>query len=140
MKIFNISRAFKENFTAKIFIVIALLIIIISISFTTFFINQQNKAINESLIREGELLTRMLAYNGRLGVFAENENLLKDPMEGIMQNRDVVRVRVLNYDGILLKENQKPSWDASSESSDKDNTSLRKVTYHLHSRWLEESP
>ena len=131
MKIFNISRAFKENFTAKIFIVIALLIIIISISFTTFFINQQNKAINESLIREGELLTRMLAYNGRLGVFAENENLLKDPMEGIMQNRDVVRVRVLNYDGILLKENQKPSWDASSESSDKDNTSLRKIIGYL---------
>ncbi len=127
MNIFNISKAFKENFTAKIFIAIALLIITISVSFTTFFINQQSNAIKESLVREGELLTRMLAYNGRLGVFAENENLLKDPVEGIMQNGDVVRVRVLNYEGNLLRENQKPSWNAFHESADRENTRTRKI-------------
>ncbi len=127
LRILNISKAFKENFTAKIFIVIALLIIIISVCFTTFLIRQQSKAVKESLIREGELLTRMLAYNGRLGVFAENENLLKDPVEGIMQNRDVVRVRVLNYEGILLKENRKSSWETFPESSDYENSRMKKT-------------
>jgi signal transduction histidine kinase/CheY-like chemotaxis protein len=98
----NLIKNFRENFTARIFVVIALLIIIISVSFTVFFIRQQINFRKESLIREGELLARMLAHNGRLGVFAENENLLKDPIEGIMHNKDVLRVRVVNHDGKLL--------------------------------------
>ncbi len=127
MKSLNVTKALKENFTAKIFIAIALLIIIISVSFTTFFINQQMKDIKESLIKEGELLTRMLAHSGRLGVFAENENLLKDPVEGIMQNGNVVRVRVFNYEGTLLKDQRKQVWKSYHESVHNENPHLWNV-------------
>jgi signal transduction histidine kinase len=105
----NLIKNFRENFTTRIFVVIALLIIIISVSFTAFFIRQQTNSRKESMIREGELLARMLAHNGRLGVFAENENLLKDPIEGIMHNKDVLRVRIVNHDGKLLGDQLKPS-------------------------------
>jgi len=109
MRSINLIKNFRENFTTRIFVVISLLIIIISVSFTVFFIRQQVNFRKESLITQGELLARMLAHNGRLGVFAENENLLKDPIEGIIHNKDVLRVRIVNHDGVLLGDQLKPS-------------------------------
>jgi signal transduction histidine kinase/CheY-like chemotaxis protein len=44
-----------------------------------------------------------------------------------MQSRNVVRVRVLNYEGILLKEHRKQAWETSHESLDNENSHLRKV-------------
>ncbi len=113
MKSFNVIRKYRENFTSKIFVVIALLIIIISVSFTAFVILQQSNSRREALINEGELLARTLAYNGKLGVFAENEDLLKDPVEGILQNRDVLRARVVSYEGNVLVDQLRPDRETS---------------------------
>jgi signal transduction histidine kinase/CheY-like chemotaxis protein len=127
MNLVNFTKKTRENFTAKIFIVIALLIITISVSFTTFFIYQQSREIKEALVKEGELLTRMLAYNGRLGVFAENEELLKDPVEGIMQNKDVIRVRVANHEGMLLIDRAKPGSLAAKQTSNRNHYQFKEV-------------
>jgi hypothetical protein len=127
MNLAGVTRKTRENFTAKIFIVIALLIITISISFTTFFIYQQSREIKTALVKEGELLTRMLAYNGRLGVFAENEELLKDPVEGIMQNSDVVRVRVANHDGMLLIDQAKHGSQEAKTATNRKHYQMKEV-------------
>lgn len=122
MRSFKLEFNFKENFSARIFIVIALLIITISVAFTVFFVHQQSKSIKESLVKEGELLAKTLAYNGRLGVFAENEDLLKDPVEGVMHNDDVARVRVFNYEGMTLTD-----WHKKEEGAPRKNAVDKKA-------------
>jgi hypothetical protein len=93
-----------ETFAAKIFLVIILLIVVLSISFTGFFVHNQWRSRNEQLIRQGETMAKLLAYTVRLGVFAENPELLKDPVEGVLQNNEVIQVRVYTQNGRLLKE------------------------------------
>jgi len=97
-------KKIKESFAAKIFTVFALLIIVVSTVFATFFIHHQRKSLTEAMISEGHLLARMLAYNSRLGVFSENEILLRDPLEGIIQHEGVLLATVYTADGKLLKE------------------------------------
>jgi methyl-accepting chemotaxis protein len=72
-------------------------------SFSAFFIYYQSKTLKKKLIHEGEQLTSLLAYSSRLGVFAENEDLLKDPVEGVMQHTEVALVQVFTADGSQLK-------------------------------------
>ncbi len=97
-------KKIKESFAAKIFTVFAVLIIVVSTVFATFFIHHQRKSLTEAMISEGHLLARMLAYNSRLGVFSENEILLRDPLEGIIQHEGVLLAEVYTADGKLLKE------------------------------------
>ncbi len=106
-------KKIKESFAAKIFTVFALLIIVVSTVFATFFIHHQRKSLTEVMISEGHLLARMLAYNSRLGVFSENEILLRDPLEGIIQHEGVLLAAVYTADGKLLMEQGR---DSSAES------------------------
>ncbi len=99
----NIHIVNRESLAARIFFWFTLFIVIIFFSFTSFFTFYQRKTMKNDLISEGEQLTRLLAYNSRLGVFAENKDLLRDPIEGIMQDDEVVLVQVFTVDGRELK-------------------------------------
>lgn len=96
-----------ETFAAKIFLVIILLVVFLSVSFTAFFVHNQWKSLSGVLVRQGEMLAKSLAYTARLGVFAENPELLKDPVEGVLQSNEAVRVSVYNASGKLLAEKGK---------------------------------
>lgn len=96
-----------QTFAAKIFLVIILLVVFLSVSFTAFFVQNQWKSLTGVLVRQGEMLAKSLAYTARLGVFAENPELLKDPVEGVLQSNEVVRVSVFNAGGKLLVEKGK---------------------------------
>jgi signal transduction histidine kinase len=104
MKLLNLFSRPGETFAAKIFLVIILLIVILSVSFTGFFVYNQWKSRTELLIHQGESMAKLLAYTVRLGVFAENPELLKDPIEGVLQNKEVIRVSVFTLNGKPLKE------------------------------------
>jgi signal transduction histidine kinase len=102
---FSSLKALNENFGLKVFAVFALLIFIISVSLTSFFIHHQRKSLRDSLLKEGRLLAGILAYNSRIGVFAENKELLKVPVEGVFQQEETLEVSVFNLEGkVLLKE------------------------------------
>lgn len=107
MKPFHYIRQLGETFAAKIFLVIILLIFFLSVSFTVFFVHNQSKSLADVLVREGEVLAKSLAYTVRLGVFAENRDLLKDPVDGVMLNNEVLQVSVFNSNGKLLEEKRK---------------------------------
>ncbi|RQW87102.1 MAG: response regulator [Geobacter sp.] len=107
MKPFHYIRQLGETFAAKIFLVIILLIFFLSVSFTVFFVRNQSKSLTDVLVREGEVLAKSLAYTVRLGVFAENRDLLKDPVDGVMLNNEVLQVSVFNSNGELLEEKRK---------------------------------
>ncbi len=112
MKPFDFIRQLGETFAAKIFLVIILLVLFLSGSFTVFFVHNQLKSLTDVLVREGEVLARSLAYTVRLGVFAENRNLLKDPVDGVLLNDEVRQVSVYNSKGKLLEEKRKGGVEA----------------------------
>jgi signal transduction histidine kinase len=91
------------RFSTKIFCLLIVFIIITYISFAVFFIYYQSKTLKNNLVSDGVLLVNLLAYSSRLGVFAENKDLLKDPLEGIVQHKEVTLVQVFTDDGRELK-------------------------------------
>jgi len=127
MKFLNLLKIFKENFSAKVFLISISLIIIIASSFTSFFILHQHKSLKDTIIRDGESLARLFAYNSRLGVFSETEYLLKDPIDGIMQHKGILSVAIFTSDGKLLKEQEKPDKKTFITSIERDEEKQRKI-------------
>ncbi len=94
----------KESFRAKVFSLFTFLIVIVSISFTIFFIRHESQNYQDQLISEGRLLASFLAYNSRLAVFAENREMLEIACEDITKNVNVVAVAIFSASGELLTE------------------------------------
>jgi signal transduction histidine kinase len=92
------------KFRTKVFAIATLFVLLLSVAFSLNFIGTETKLMNESLAREGDLLVSTLAYSTRLGIFAENEELLGDTVKGIMENGNIFSVSLYNADGRLLKE------------------------------------
>ncbi len=101
-------KTLHENFGLKVFAMFALLIFIISVSFTSFFIHHQRTSLRDTQLKDGRLLAGILAYNSRIGVFAENEELLKVPVEGVFQQEGVLGVSVFNLEGKILLKQERP--------------------------------
>jgi len=104
----HILKTLHENFGLKVFAMFVLLIFIISVSFTSFFIRHQRRSLRDTLVRDGRLLAGILAYNARIGVFAENEELLKVPVEGVFQQEEALEVSVFTLEGKLLLKQERP--------------------------------
>lgn len=99
-------RERRERFSAKMFFLVAAFVLVVSIFFMIFFVTNRGSALKDNLLKEGELLAGLLAHGARVGVFAENEDLLRDPVEGILTRENVIAVAVFNDEGrvILRKE------------------------------------
>ncbi len=72
-----------------------------------FFNNYVYKSEKDKLLQEGEILSKLLAHSARLGVFSENEALLKDPLIGILNHDEVIEASIYNVYGKLLYNMQK---------------------------------
>lgn len=94
----------RNSFGLKIFLLFTAFIAIVSVSFTFFFFHHQRTVLRENLAGEGRLLSSLLAYNVRLGVFAENGDLLKDAVEGVLLHDEVLFVTIVTHEGKLLRE------------------------------------
>ena len=110
-------KSLNEKFGVKLFALFAAFIIIISFSFTVFFIDHQRQSLRDALINKGQLLARVLAFSSRIGVFSENENLLKDPIEGILHQEGVLEVSVFNLRGDVLRKEGRPGIKNPKEST-----------------------
>ncbi len=75
-----------------------LIIALVVIAYSAFAYNRGRGRAAQELRTKGDLLTRHLAYSSRLGVFAENIDMLKSLAEGIVAERDVVLVAIYNAD------------------------------------------
>ena len=120
MKLANLIN-FREHFSARIFLTFSALIIIITFAFTFFFFRYQSRSLTEKVESKGELLASLLAYNARLGVFTENADLLSAPVNGILEDHEVLSVAVYTNDGKILALQNRPGgnslpdtgkWDA----------------------------
>lgn len=103
----NFRKRRAESFTSKIYFTLIGSIVFISFSFTAFFIHYQKRSRTEILINKGELLSEQLAEDARIGVFAENMDLLVGPLLSVMQQREVLKAKIFTAKGRSLIEQQK---------------------------------
>jgi PAS domain S-box-containing protein len=92
----------RESFKAKLFSLFTLVIVVISLSFTIFFVLHESNNYQEQLVSEGKLLASLLAYNSRLPVFAENAEALQSAAEGIIKHDNVAVVAIYGAGGEIL--------------------------------------
>jgi PAS domain S-box-containing protein len=92
----------RESFKAKLFSLFTLVIVVISFSFTIFFVRHESNNYQEQLVSEGKLLSSLLAYNSRLAVFAENAEALQSAAEGIIKHDNVASVAIYGSGGEIL--------------------------------------
>jgi len=92
----NTLKRLNRDFSAKILLVFLLFTSFISFAFTAIFIHQQGKALKGTLLKHGTTLSRMLAYNARIGVFSESASMLRDPVAGALQQTGVREVSIFN--------------------------------------------
>ncbi len=83
--------------TAFIIVIIAVLSM-----YTVFAVIREGDKVRDELTGEGDMLARLLAFNSRVGVFAENRELLRDVAAGIIGQRHVVMVAIYGADLRLL--------------------------------------
>lgn len=102
-----LKEKWENQFSFKLFIIITLFFTIFSITATTIFIKQQISNLKQKYISEGKLLITILANNSRLGVFAENEFLLEEPLMDVLKTPEVISVSIYLANGKILKKASK---------------------------------
>jgi signal transduction histidine kinase/CheY-like chemotaxis protein len=118
-------KVLYQSFGVKVFAIFTLFIFVISASFTCFSIHRQSRSLRVTLIKDGKLLAGILSYNSRIGVFAENEELLKVPVEGVFQQEGVSEVSVFNLEGELLARRERGETKAPGKSMKGDRVSMK---------------
>jgi signal transduction histidine kinase/CheY-like chemotaxis protein len=93
---------FRSHFSARIFLIFSLLVIVITTALTGLFFHYQSSFLTEKTRTKGELLASLFAYNAKLGVFTEDTRLLNESAGGILENEEVLAVTVYNGNGTLL--------------------------------------
>jgi PAS domain S-box-containing protein len=127
----NFIKTLNENFSIKLFALFAFFVFIIFFSFTAVFIHLEGKSLNDSLIRDGGLLAGVLAQNTRIGVFSENEELLKDPVESIFQREDILDISIYNRDGLLLKKKIRAGKTTSGKQAKDETSEVKEIINRL---------
>ncbi len=100
----------QKSFSFNIFRSFALSILLVFAAFTSVFIYYENKGARNDLYREGKMLADLLAYNARTWVFAENKEMLKDAVKGIMLQKNVLAVVIYNADKKALLIETREGW------------------------------
>jgi hypothetical protein len=98
------SQKTSGSLAKKIFLAQAFSILVLSLVFAGYFIRHERTTTRAILVNKGTMMARQLADTCRIGVFAENEELLIDPIDSVMSQKEVLSVRVFNAEGKLLSE------------------------------------
>ena len=115
---FEFLKIFSSKFGVKIFSIFAFFIFITSLSFTTFFYYLESKSLTNTLIGNNILLAGILAYNSKVGVFSENQALLKNNIGGIFQQEETKEVSIYDLNGRVIT-NQKNNDKGNLKVADK---------------------
>ncbi|MEA1928396.1 MAG: PAS domain S-box protein, partial [Candidatus Auribacterota bacterium] len=87
---------------AKFITGITILVVLIDIAFSLFFIRRQREFIHLNLKERGLALAANLAYNSEYGVLTANSNILNNLIAGVIKQPDVEYCIVRNIEGEIL--------------------------------------
>ncbi len=91
-------NALKESFGLKMLSAFVAVIIVVLTAFTLFAAFREGKKVKKGLREQGEMLAGVLAHDSLVGVFSENEGLLRASVQGVMGLKDVTAVSVYSAD------------------------------------------
>jgi signal transduction histidine kinase/ActR/RegA family two-component response regulator len=131
-------KIFQNRFAVKIFSIVTFFIFLISCSFTLFFFSHQSRSLTDALIQNNLLLAGILAHNSRIGIFSENEELLKNPIGGMFQQAETEEVSIYNLKGNLLAR-QERSGSRDAKKPDKVDKTDRQIEPGIFDR-IKASP
>ncbi len=103
----NRFHALRNSFSAKIILILIVIMVCMAFLFDFILISVQKKTYHSSLDAQGTTLVRILAHTIRLAVFAENEEELLAPVEGLLLQDNVVEVVIWNKEGMVLLQKTK---------------------------------
>jgi signal transduction histidine kinase/CheY-like chemotaxis protein len=106
--IHGLRHIIRKQFVARFFILFTVVFILASTIVAAFFVGHQTKTLTNGMIHNGTLLSEVLAYNSRLGVFSENPKLLEDLVNGLLKMEGVCQVSVYNHEGKPLIDKANP--------------------------------
>ncbi len=88
----------RKSLSAQLLSVFILLIVVVVLALAMHATSRGRNRAHNALHAKAEFLADYLALGSRMGVFAENKDLLKDVAEGIVSEPDVVFVGIFNND------------------------------------------
>lgn len=98
----NLPGAIRKSFRVKIMLISIFFMLVACFALTGFFVHYQSVSLNDALIERGRLLARVLSHSAKVGIFSENRDLLRDPVDGTAEQQEVLGVSVFNAEGVLL--------------------------------------
>jgi signal transduction histidine kinase len=91
-------------------------IVVVLSAFTLFSVIRAGNEAKDRLKEQGEMLADLLAHGSSVGVFAENEKLLKESAEGFLDLKDVVSVSMYDAHAAKLYGEDKASFIGDAPS------------------------
>lgn len=102
------SKGFSKSFSFKLFRYFAIIILIITPIFTLAVISYQKTIMTADLVKEGKIISVLLASSLKPWIFAENRESLKDSLRDVMSHWNIDSVTIFNVkNGIVYKEHKK---------------------------------
>ncbi len=95
-------RKLFKSFRARVLTYLIVGMSVIFGCFNIYFFQHEKKHIMSTILEQGDLLVSVLADSTRLGVFAEDETLLRLPMEAVLHHKGVLEACLLNKKKDLL--------------------------------------
>ncbi|MBF0487572.1 MAG: HAMP domain-containing protein, partial [Nitrospirae bacterium] len=111
MKILSI---YRSSFSARVFATAALFLVIFSVVLTTSFILNERRSLRHGLIVKGTLITELLASNSRIGIFAEDKDLIIPSVDTVLKDTEAISASVFNVAGKLITEQTREFGDDKS--------------------------
>jgi signal transduction histidine kinase len=89
----------KESLGFRLLSASIFVIVVVLSAQTIFYMSRARNRVRSELTNKGKLLSDLLAYSSRVGVFAENGDQLRDVAAGILSEPDVMQVGIFNANG-----------------------------------------
>ncbi|MBI5018168.1 MAG: hypothetical protein HZB55_22105 [Deltaproteobacteria bacterium] len=104
----RLASGLRRNFAVRIYLFLAGSLAAFAVLLTAISVHVQGRLLSDQIQREGLNLAVLLADAVRVGVFAENPELLAGPVENVLRRRDVRQVWVFGARRRLLKHANRP--------------------------------
>jgi len=106
----------RKSFAFKVLSSFIVVIVVVLSAFTLFAVIRAGNEAKGRLKEQGEMLAGLLAHGSSVGVFAENEKLLKESAEGFLGLKDVVSVSIYDAHAAKLYGEDKASFAGDGPS------------------------
>lgn len=111
-------RIVRKRFGVQVFLSIAALVLLLTTLTMILLTRVQNTTMISKLENSSILIAQMLAYQVRIGLFAENDAMLDSPMESSFQNEMVLSVSLFDHQGELVAEKNRSDGSASKPETE----------------------